>query len=304
MTNDGAPEFWNVIVSPKQQGKGRTKDDAVVVDKDRDWIEQRIMQPRRDGRPIAVDGRTFAWGEVERLRITVADAPSERRIEEIRARDRASQVAMLGGPSYKWRAASSARDVTDDLIEGPPGTSTEAGSAPERVDPRRVMVVYGRDNEARRAMFDYLRALGLEPGEWRMLVAETEKGSPYIGEVLERAFESAAAVVVLFTPDDEAKLRDDLLSDADPEYERTLTPQARPNVLFEAGMAFGIHPDRTVMVELGALRPFSDVFGRHVVRLDGSAAPLRDIASRLKVAGCTVNDGGDDWADPGRFPLR
>jgi hypothetical protein len=144
---------------------------------------------------------------------------------------------MLGGPSYKWRAASYAKDVTDDLIEGPPGTSAEAGAAPDRVDDRRVMVVYGRDGEARRAMFDYLRALGLEPAEWRKLVAETEKGAPYIGEILERAFERAAAVVVLFTPDDEAKLRDELLSDGDPDYERSPTPQARPNVLFEAGMA-------------------------------------------------------------------
>jgi hypothetical protein len=109
---------------------------------------------------------------------------------------------------------------------------------------------------------------------------------------------------VLFTPDDEAKLRDEFVGDNDPDYERRLTPQARPNVLFEAGMAFGIHPDRTVLVEIGQLRPFSDVFGRHVVRLNGTAGPLRDIAGRLKAAGCAVDDGGDDWADPERFPKR
>lgn len=304
MAQDGPTEYWNVIVSPTHRGKGRAKDDAVAVDKDRDWIERRILQPRRDGRSIAIDGHTLAWEDIERIRVTVAEAPSAVRIEQIKASDRASQVAMIGGPSYKWRAASYANDVTDDLIEGPPGTSAEGGAAPERVDDQRVMVVYGRDGEARRAMFDYLRALGLDPGEWRKLVAETEKGAPYVGEVLERAFERAAAVVVLFTPDDEAKLRGEFLNDGDAEYERALTPQARPNVLFEAGMAFGIHPDRTVLVELGQLRPFSDVFGRHVVRLDGTAAPLRDIASRLRAAGCDIDDDGDDWADPDRFPQR
>lgn len=299
-----AKQYWNVIVSPKAGGQRRTAKDAVVVDKDRDWVERRILQPRREGRQFAVDGRTFDWADVERIRITLSEQPCARSIEQIKASDRASSVAMLGGPGYKWRAAFYADDVTDDLIEGPPGTSAEAGAAPERVDDRRVMVVYGRDGEARRAMFDYLRALDLEPGEWRTLVAETEKGAPYIGEVLERAFEHAAAVVVLFTPDDEAKLRDEFLTDGEADYEHELTPQARPNVLFEAGMSFGIHPDRTVLVELGRLRPFSDVFGRHVVRLDGTVAPLRDIASRLKAAGCAVNDRGDDWADPDRFPAR
>lgn len=303
MSSQGHAEYWNVIVSPKGSKRAR-RDDAVTVDKDRGWIERRVLQPRREGRAIAVAGQTFEWDEIERIRITVADAPSEQVAEQIKAEDRASRVAVLGGPGYQWRAAARARDVTDDLIEGPPGTSAETGAAPARVDPRRVMVVYGRDGEARRALFDYLRALGLEPAEWRKLVAETNKASPYIGEVLDRAFERAAAVVVLFTPDDEARLRDDFVTDKDPDYERELTPQARPNVLFEAGMAFGIHPDRTVLIEMGRLRPFSDVFGRHVVRLDGSAAPLRDIASRLKAAGCTVDDGGDDWADPARFPKR
>jgi predicted nucleotide-binding protein len=300
------PEYWNVIVSPKYTGTGRPNDDAVAVDKDRAWIDQRILEPRSGGRPIAVSGQTFRWDEIERIRITVADIPSAEKIKQIKIQDRNSQVVAIGGPSYKWRAASYASDMTDDLIDGPPGPSDAApmAAATAAADPRRVMVVYGRDGQARRAMFDYLRALGLDPGEWRTLVAETEKGAPYIGEVLDRAFERAAAVVVLLTPDDEAKLRDPFLTNRDPDHERELTPQARPNVLFEAGMAFGTHPDRTVLVELGHMRPFSDVFGRHVVRLDGTPAPLRDIANRLKAAGCAVSDNGDDWADPDRFPER
>jgi len=54
---------------------------------------------------------------------------------------------VLGGPGYKWRAAYSARDVTDELVDAPPG-DPGAATAPDRkagADPRRVMVVYGRD---------------------------------------------------------------------------------------------------------------------------------------------------------------
>lgn len=81
----------------------------------------------------------------------------------------------------------------------------------------------------------------------------------------------ANAVVVLLTPDDEARLCEELRGKQEPDHEKALMGQARPNVLFEAGMAFGTHPDRTIVVELGALRPFSDIHGRHTIRLDGSS---------------------------------
>jgi predicted nucleotide-binding protein len=301
--------FWSVIITPNSGRKGRSSDDAVAVDKDRDWIETRILSPRRLGQPVAVDGHTLEWSEIDRIRITVSDVPSGQVIERLKAQDRASSVAMFGGPSYKWRAAAAGKDMTDSLIDGPPGTEAvaPASSAKPRLkagDRSRVMVVHGRDSQARRALFDFLRALGLKPGEWRALIAETEKASPYIGEVLDLAFERAAAVVVLLTPDDEAKLRDEFVEDGDSDEEKKLTPQPRPNVLFEAGMAFGLHPDRTVLVELGTVRQFSDVAGRHIVRLNGTPGPLRDIAGRLKAAGCAVDDSGDDWADPHRFPAR
>jgi hypothetical protein len=296
-------EYWNVIAS--QVGDA---EDAVALDKSQEWIHDRVLLPRSQGRPLVIGGRTLTWDSIERVRITVTTEPSSTSIEHIKAHDRESGVFAFGGPSYAWRAAARARDVTDDLIDGPPGSSVpiEAAVTADLVppDPRRVMVVYGRDGQARRAMFDFLRALGLDPGEWRRLVNETDKAAPYVGEVLEIAFARASAVVVLLTPDNEARLRDEHHGGDEPEHERELTPQARPNVLFEAGMAFGAHPDRTILVEIGKLRQFSDIAGRHAVRLDGTAAPLIDIVGRLKRAGCAVDEGGDDWADPDRFPRR
>jgi len=170
-------------------------------------------------------------------------------------------------------------------------------------DPKKVMVVHGRDEEARRAMFGFLCTLGLEPQEWSSLVAATGSAAPYIGQVLAKAFETAKAVVVLFTPDDEGWLKEVFQRPDDPPEETQPTPQARPNVLFEAGMALGVHPDRTVLVELGKLRPFSDIYGRHVIRLDGTEGPLREIARRLHTAGCAVKDDGVDWAAV-EFPDR
>jgi len=168
---------------------------------------------------------------------------------------------------------------------------------------RQVFVVHGRNHKARDAIFTFLRSIGLHPLEWSELVKATGKGSPYVGEILDRAFSEAQAVVVLMTPDDEGRLRQVFSKPDDPIYEIKLTPQARLNVVFEAGMAIGRSSDRTIIVELGGLRPFSDVGGRHVVKLDNSSQKRQELAQRLQTAGCTINLNGTDWHTAGDFSL-
>src|ERR1035437_5070698 len=77
----------------------------------------------------------------------------------------------------------------------------------EERDARNVFVVYGRNDELRRSMFDFLRAIGLNPLEWSVAVEMTNSGAPYVGEVLDAAFSQARAVVVLLTPDEIAYLQ-------------------------------------------------------------------------------------------------
>lgn len=168
---------------------------------------------------------------------------------------------------------------------------------------RDIFVVHGRDGRIKSQMFAFLRALDLKPLEWSELVSATGQGSPYIGEVLAKAFANNPPVLVLLTPDDEAKLRNCFLNDNDPEYEKTLTPQARPNVLFEAGMAMARCPDRTILVQIGQVRPFSDVAGRHVLHFDGSSTSRNELAQRLETAGCPVSRTGHDWLDVGDFSV-
>lgn len=166
-------------------------------------------------------------------------------------------------------------------------------------DPRTVFVVHGRNDTARRQMFDFLRTIGLQPLEWSEAVTMTGKAAPYIGEVLDTAFAAAQAVIVLFTPDEIAYLRSEYADDADPELNPSA--QSRPNVLFEAGMATGRDSGRTVLVQLGDVRSFSDIAGKHVIRLDDSPARRKDLAQRLKTAGCDVNLSGEDWMRPDAF---
>jgi predicted nucleotide-binding protein len=171
-------------------------------------------------------------------------------------------------------------------------------------DPRIIFVVYGRNLEVRNSLFRFLRVIGLRPLEWSQAIRETGKASPFIGEILDVAFSKAQAVVVLMTPDDVAQLRGPFRSPGDAPYESQLTGQARPNVLFEAGMAMGRNPDRTIIVEMGTLRPFSDIAGRHTVKLSDDSAARHELAQRLETAGCPVDLTGRDWHTEGNFDLK
>lgn len=175
---------------------------------------------------------------------------------------------------------------------------TESHTPHHSADPRKVFVVHGRNIKARDAMFSFLRAIGLDPIEWEEAVAMTKQGSPYIGNVLDIAFNKAKAIVVLFTGDDLAKLND-ALTTTKPER---LTPQPRANVLFEAGMAIGRNENQTILVELGEIRSMSDIIGRHAIRIDNTVAKRQALADRLHTAGCAVKLGGrTDWHTTGDF---
>lgn len=166
---------------------------------------------------------------------------------------------------------------------------------------KNVFVVFGRNELAKKATYEFLRAIGLTVVEWEQAVTLTKKGAPFVGEILEAAFHVSKAVVVLLTGDDEARLRGEFYSAHEAESEKNLTPQPRQNVLFEAGMAFGLQPKRTVLVEIGTVRSFSDVSGRYSIRLDNTAARRNELAQRLKSIGCDVRLEGSDWLFAGNF---
>ncbi len=169
------------------------------------------------------------------------------------------------------------------------------------INKRAVFVVHGRNEEIRSAMFEFLRAIGLEPIEWEKAIQMTGKPNPHIDEILIEAFNNAQAILIVFTPDDLAKLNPRFQKENDPSYERDLTGQARLNVLFEAGMAYGKDPNRAVLVEIGELRPFSDISGRHLVKFKGTPEDRNILANRLKLVGCDVNLEGNDWLSVGDY---
>ncbi len=185
--------------------------------------------------------------------------------------------------------------------EPPRRPAKAAKKAARKPKGNKVFVVHGRDEPLRKSMFDFLRAMGLAPYEWQHALDQAKGNNPYVGNVIDEVMDQAQAVVVMFSPDDLVHLKEHLCNANDGPNERKPQGQARPNVLFEAGLAMGRHPDKTVLVRVGRVKAFSDVGGRHIAALGEDFDSRNDFANRLVKAGCTVNRIGNDWAKTGVF---
>lgn len=116
-----------------------------------------------------------------------------------------------------------------------------------------------------------------------------------------KIMEQAQAIVVILSPDDEVKLKDHFVSKSERPAEGKLRGQARPNVIFETGLAIGTHHKKTVIVQMGDVKPFTDIGGMHILRLTGNDQSRHEFANRLEDLGCTIDRGGDHWLRAGDF---
>ncbi len=155
---------------------------------------------------------------------------------------------------------------------------------------KNVFVVYGRNKSIKREMFAFLKMLNLSPIPWEEAVLSTNRSASYIGETLDGLLQQAQAVVVLLTGDDEAQLRSELFINSDLEDDRVPFPQPRPNVSFEAGMAFShswLAP-RTILVEIGKVRISRALEGRHRIKLSNKMSDRWSLVRSLQATGCEV----------------
>lgn len=166
-----------------------------------------------------------------------------------------------------------------------------------------VFVVHGRDAKLRDSMYEFLGALGLKALEWGHAIraARGKGGNPYVNDAVTKVMEQAQAIVVVLSPDDEAKLKNQFVKQHERQSEGKLRGQARPNVIFETGIAIGTHHKKTVMVRVGEVKPFTDVGGMHIPHLSEVESTRHDFANRLEDLGCKINRDGDHWLRAGDF---
>jgi predicted nucleotide-binding protein len=137
--------------------------------------------------------------------------------------------------------------------------------------------------------------------EWSHAVRAAKGANPYIGDVLDSAMGRVQAVVVLLSPDDQVRLKEEFVGRDERTSEGRLQGQPRPNVLFEAGLALGRHPSKTLLVQVGKVKQFSDVIGKHMHRLTNETSKRNELANRLQKIGCKIDRVGTDWMTEGDF---
>lgn len=148
----------------------------------------------------------------------------------------------------------------------------------------------------------YLQYLGLHPLTWSEAVHLTGNPQPHTYDVVLAGMNGTAATIVIFSPDDEARVKEASSEPGDPE--RAVQGQARQNVLLEAGMAFAMQPKRTIFVTSARTRDISDVAGFNWVKLDGKWDSRNDLRMRLQTAKAAVRSGDYDLMAPNAGPFE
>ncbi len=166
-------------------------------------------------------------------------------------------------------------------------------------DKRKVFVIHGRNIDARTAVDHFLKALKLEPLDFDELAADM--GVEFVGNIVLEGLRRAQGIVVLFTPDEYSALLPSFRSSPSDTSPASLRWQGRPNVLFEAGIAFGMARERSVLVTLGSeVSLFSDAEGLHIVRLDNTVESRKKFRQKLIGTQCDVDQRTGDWTDPAK----
>lgn len=196
-----------------------------------------------------------------------------------------------------------ARTAASSAAARPNARSARAARPKPTTRANTVMVIHGRNDRIRKDLFAFLRAIGLRPLEWNMGIAATKLASPTVPQIVEALFKDAAAAVVLLTPDDDARLRPAYRKASDHPYEKVLSGQARPNVIFEAGMAAVHRPNATVFVQVGAVKGFTDLGGIHITHLANTTESRQELATKLANANLPVDTSGIEWHSIGDFSL-
>jgi predicted nucleotide-binding protein len=167
-----------------------------------------------------------------------------------------------------------------------------------------MFVIHGRDAKLNQDMYAFLSSIGIAPMEWDHAIKAAKGGAnPIVGDIISQAMEKVQGVMVLFSPDEEAKIRPKFASQPDKNKGLHLKGfQPRPNVIFEAGLALGAHSDKTILVQVGNVRDISDIAGKHLVHLSDSFADRKRLADRLESKlKFKINLTGTTWQTIGDF---
>jgi hypothetical protein len=156
-----------------------------------------------------------------------------------------------------------------------------------------VFLIYGQDRKARDELTKFVRAVGLQELSFEE-VANRLGTTPFVAEVVLAGLQQAQAIIALFTPDELTTLYE-ANGEISSHPQGSSRWQARPNVIFEAGVAYGIAREKTIIVTIGSdVELFSDIGGTHILDLTRPDAK-NQLLQRLQTAIPSMSRPGPGW---------
>lgn len=270
--------FYHVIIEPKSDKYyGEYKTDLT-----KEQLISRFVEPYEQGMPIVINGKTVQPNDLERIKISKSERTIESFIPQIKAEDRASSVAFIGGPSYTYQAIGRATDVTDDFIEGAIGYKKVLSETKRHThkskegEPNRVFIVHGHDESAQNKAARFVERLGFEA----IILHEKASSGRTIIEKIEH-YSDVGFAIVLYTPDDVGNVK------SEPD---NLNVRARQNVVFEHGYLIGKLGRQNVSALVdGKLELPNDISGVVYISLDEGSAWQLQLAKEMKQSGYQID---------------
>lgn len=219
--------YYHVRITQKSS---RTRDE-VKLDLTKDELFSQFVTPYETGNPFIVSGKTIPLDDLERIRVTETEKDSSEILPEVREERRKSGVLVL--ISDEWYVAEKGRDITDELIKGPPGYKASERKEEVKIEsqPDTVFIVHGHDDALKNDLETFLTGIGLRP---IILHKQPDEGMTII-EKLEK-YSDVGYAFILLTPDDAGYPTKELKKE---EKERIVEYRARQNVIFEFGYLLG-----------------------------------------------------------------
>ena len=251
----------------------------------------------------AMTGEAFKLLEsnvLKRRRIGLKDngytLPDGRDVDSLERVDRAPQAATSEAATVQTNLFDGffTNNVSFEQTSQTLGAPSEPATIQREAN--KVFVVHGRDMRRVTVIRQYLLHLGLYMMTWSEAVDLTGESQPHTYDVVRAGIAGSAAVLVIFSPDDLARIKDEYSEPSDPD--RVPHGQPRQNVLLEAGMAFAMSQQRTIFIKSAPTRDISDIAGFNWVKLNGEYDSRRDLKLRLTRAGAAVRPGDYDLSDP------
>lgn len=258
--------YYHLLVERTDGKRSEMKDESNLEE-----IKE-IATKYKDNKPFIVKGTTVKPNEVSEFCIL----SSQNKANYYHERYNPGFLDWMSSTKDIMLRFDDVKDITNKILNEIE-ISVDIKRKESSFDPKKVFVVYGRTKEIKIEVENFLRKIDLTP----VILSDVADNGETIIENIESNIKDCCYGIVIYTPDDEGKLKED-----DTSYEL----RARQNVIFEHGYLCGLLTRKRVsIIENGVSEKPSDILGLKYIKYDENKAWQNQLIKNMKSVGVDGN---------------